>query len=236
MNTTTVPDYDLHVPTHLRHLLIAGLLAGIAGIILRITAAELQWLSVPLLIFGFVMGLFTLLLWRIITPQGRLRARHLMQNAFAWCGHEQVLDVGCGNGIMTTAVAHRLTTGKVIGIDIWDETAGDQTTQEFWQNARAEGVADRVDVRDVDARRMPFDAQQFDVIVSSLAFHHMGSEESRAQVIREIMRVLKPGGTFLLYDLFPMTGAAGELLRQNGWRVERLEGLLIRTIKAQKPD
>ena len=35
-------------------------------------------------------------------------------------GDEAVLDMGCGRGAVLTAVARKLTTGRVIGIDIWN--------------------------------------------------------------------------------------------------------------------
>jgi cyclopropane fatty-acyl-phospholipid synthase-like methyltransferase len=36
-----------------------------------------------------------------------------------WTGQEEVLDVGCGRGLMLIGAAKRLTTGKATGIDIW---------------------------------------------------------------------------------------------------------------------
>ena len=69
------------------------------------------------------------------------------------------------------------------------------------ENARLEGVAGRVEVRDGDARRLPFTDASFDVILSCLALHNIRSRAGRQQAVLEIARVLKPGGLVLLVDL-----------------------------------
>ena len=65
-----------------------------------------------------------------------------------------------------------------------------------------------MEIKSADARAMPFDDAAFDVIVSSLMLHHAGDSADRNQVLREMVRVLKPGGTVLLYDLSPLIGNA----------------------------
>ena len=60
-------------------------------------------------------------------------------------GDEQVLDLGCGRGAVLLLAAQHLTTGRAIGVDIWD--SGDQSgnsAEATRRNAVAEGVADRV--------------------------------------------------------------------------------------------
>jgi arsenite methyltransferase len=67
-------------------------------------------------------------------------------------------------------------------------------------NAIAEGVATRVELCDGDARRLPFDDQSFDVVVSSLALHNIRGAAGRATALHEITRVLKPGGHVAILD------------------------------------
>ena len=68
-------------------------------------------------------------------------------------------------------------------------------------NAQLEGVADRVDVQTADMRTMPFADATFDVVVSCVAIHNIYTADGRSQAIREIARVLKPGGQALIVDI-----------------------------------
>lgn len=77
------------------------------------------------------------------------------------------------------------------------------------------GVADRVEVKDGDAQRLPFADASFDAVVSSLVLHNIPSDGGRRQAIREIARVLKPGGRVAILDL-RHTGDYVAVLRQSG--------------------
>lgn len=143
-------------------------------------------------------------------------------------GDEHVLDMGCGRGAVSTAVARRLTTGTVTGVDLWrsiDQSGN--STEATMANARAEGVADRVFLETGDMRKLPFADESFDVIVSSLAIHNIPMTSDRAAAITEAMRVLKPGGRLAIADirstaLYARTleslGAINVRRRGLGWR------------------
>jgi arsenite methyltransferase len=104
-----------------------------------------------------------------------------------WRGDEAVLDVGCGRGLLLVGAARRLTTGKALGVDLW--RSADLTGNEpaaMLDNARLEGVADRVEIRDGDARLLPFVDASFDVLLSGLALHNIPDRDGRRQAVREI--------------------------------------------------
>lgn len=116
-------------------------------------------------------------------------------------GDERVLDVGCGRGTVLLLAAERLQTGRAIGVDIWDTNDQSGNGEDaLWRNADAEGVRDRVEVKTGDMRTLPFEDASFDWVVSSLAVHNLKKPEDRAQSVREMARVLKPGGFLLLAD------------------------------------
>jgi ubiquinone/menaquinone biosynthesis C-methylase UbiE len=100
------------------------------------------------------------------------------------------------------AAAKRLTTGRATGIDIWSQVdQWDNRPENTARNARIEGVADRVEICDGDARNLEFPDESFDVVVSSVALHNIPEKAERDQAIREIIRVLKPGGQVAIYDI-----------------------------------
>jgi arsenite methyltransferase len=64
-----------------------------------------------------------------------------------------------------------------------------------------EGVADKVDVHTGDARTLPFPDASFDVVLSSMALHNIYNAGERQTAVREIARVLAPGGRVLIVDV-----------------------------------
>jgi arsenite methyltransferase len=117
-------------------------------------------------------------------------------------GDEDLLDVGCGRGAVLLAAARRLPEGRAVGADLWrrrDQTGNTRAAAE--RNAVAEGVADRVEFLDADARALPLPDASFDVVVSSLTIHNIPGANQRAQALREVVRVLRPGGRLRIVDV-----------------------------------
>ena len=73
-----------------------------------------------------------------------------------------------------------------------------------------------VELRDSDARELPFLDESFDVVLSSFAIHNIYDTVGREKAIREIHRVLKPGGQLVLADI-RHTSQYAEILRSLGW-------------------
>ena len=143
-------------------------------------------------------------------------------------GNERVLDMGCGRGAVLTAVARRLTTGRVTGIDLWSTHDQSGNSRDVtMRNASLEGVSDRIDIETGDMRALPFPDGAFDVVVSSLAIHNIRSQAGRAQAVAEAWRVLKGGGRLAIADIrataryahtLKALGATGVARRRLGWR------------------
>jgi ubiquinone/menaquinone biosynthesis C-methylase UbiE len=139
-----------------------------------------------------------------------------------------VLDLGCGRGAVLTAVARRLTTGRVTGVDIWstlDQSGNAKGVTE--RNAALEGVADRVEIETGDMRALPFKDATFDLVVSSLAIHNIRLDADRRKAVAEGFRALKPGGRMVVADIrataiyedaLRALGAASIERRRLGWR------------------
>ena len=142
-------------------------------------------------------------------------------------GDERILDVGCGRGAVLMLAAHRLPGGRATGADVWsrrDQSGNSHRATE--RNAAAEGVADRVDLADADARDLPFPDASFDVVVSNLVIHNISDDVGRRQAVLEAVRVLRPGGRLRIVDppgihhenVLTAAGCADVTARPLDWR------------------
>lgn len=110
------------------------------------------------------------------------------------------LDVGCGSGALTIAIAKRNPKCKIVGCDRWglDYASFSKTLCE--NNARAEGV-ENVSFEAGDACKLPYPDERFDAITSNYVYHNIPSKD-RQSILLESLRTLKKGGTFVIHDLF----------------------------------
>lgn len=192
-------DYGIDAPGPLRWFAILGAATVAAAVLLG--AAGFGISSIAFGAAGAVCAFFVAVMI-VASRYGKFRVRDALISRIAWRGDERVLDVGCGHGLLLVAAAKRLTTGRATGIDIWSQRdQGDNRPENTARNARIEGVADRVEIRDGDARKLDFPDESFDVVISSLALHNIREKAERDQAIREIIRVLKPGGKVAIYDI-----------------------------------
>jgi ubiquinone/menaquinone biosynthesis C-methylase UbiE len=90
-------------------------------------------------------------------------------------------------------LAQRSPELHVTGMDLSDELLAQG--EEY---ARRAGLSDRVSFKKGDVKQIPFPDSTLDLVVSTLSLHHWSDPVA---VLDEVARVLRPGGSFLLFDL-----------------------------------
>src|SRR6516225_5788295 len=112
------------------------------------------------------------------------------QTALGDAGRGHLLDVACGPGVVTAAIAS--TAASVVALD---------ATDEMLEKARARCARAKlanVRFKRGDAEHLPFDDAQFDGVVTRLAVHHFANSQ---RALAEMFRVLRPGGTAVIVDV-----------------------------------
>jgi ubiquinone/menaquinone biosynthesis C-methylase UbiE len=138
--------------------------------------------------------------------QGRWRARVAARSADVALAAVpvplRVLDVGCGTGMLLRELAERLPNVlEMTGVDPSDD---------MLRVARYESP-DRIRFVRSPAERLPFADGHFDLVVSTLSFHHWGAQPAG---LYEVARVLAPEGSFVLVDM------SARWIRRTGPRAE----------------
>jgi len=112
------------------------------------------------------------------------------QTALGDAARGHLLDVACGPGVVTAAIAS--TAASVVALD---------ATDEMLEKARARCARAKlanVSFKRGDAEHLAFDDAQFDGVVTRLAVHHFANPQ---RALTEMFRVLRPGGTAVIVDV-----------------------------------
>jgi ubiquinone/menaquinone biosynthesis C-methylase UbiE len=128
-------------------------------------------------------------LWVINTPYRRILS------AASITPQDRVLDLGCGIGNILIALAERNDfIHAPVGVDVSPDLIriGEQEV------AKA-GLHDRIRLQVAPATRLPFEDGAFDVVLTSHVLKHL-DDEALFTSFREVARVLRPGGRFLLWE------------------------------------
>ena len=101
---------------------------------------------------------------------------------------KSVLDVATGTGSLAIILSH--TAKKVVGIDL---------SSKMLDIARKKKTNDNLSFRQMDASKMDFNDEEFDIVTISLGLHDM-PPQVRISVLEEIKRVLKKDGQLYVFE------------------------------------
>ncbi len=128
----------------------------------------------------------------LVSLMGFDRARQeLVAAAKVEPGHH-ILDIGCGTGTLVVKLKLQYPSAQVVGID---------PDPKVLRRARIKASRAAVPVQ-LDAGfadELPYKEESFDHVFSSFMFHHL-NEQERENMLREVLRVLRAGGSFHLVD------------------------------------
>jgi ubiquinone/menaquinone biosynthesis C-methylase UbiE len=152
--------------------------------------------------------------------------RELLDRASIQPGH-RVLDIGCGTGTMAVLIKRLHPEVEVVGIDP-DPKALARGRR------KAERAATSIQFDQGFADDMPYPDASIDRVFSSLMFHHL-PREVKEGTLREVRRVLKPGGLFGLLDFAgPDAGTKGLMMRlfhSNGLLADNAERVVLELMR-----
>lgn len=109
------------------------------------------------------------------------------------------LDVGCGSGALTIAVAKANPQGEMLGVDLWSGAYTCFSQAQCEVNARFEG-AGNARFKKGSAVNLDFPDETFDAVTSNYVYHNIAGKDKQ-MLLRETLRVLKKGGVFAIHDL-----------------------------------
>ena len=160
-------------------------------------------LFAALAVFFCGVTIWSILLYRAFDYNGsRQMSRQIIEGVAAYVQLPEggkCLDVGCGSGALTIAVAKRNPKASVIGIDRWGKEYASFSKALCERNAQVEG-ARNTSFRQGDATHLDFPDETFDAVTSNFVYHNIPG--NRQSYLLETLRTLKKGGTFALHDIF----------------------------------
>ena len=187
-------DYDFGWgPAWVNGLAIAALVALAGAVALQVVAPAF-WPLAFALVAQAAVCVVGIIIWRGFLGQDQIL---LPMVALLSGDNDLVLDAGCGSGRTTIALGKALGSGRVVAFDRFDAGyigGGGRTL--ITHNLKVAALSDRVSVQTGDLTAMPFADNHFDAAVSTHVYDHLGTGKSAA--LAETLRVLKPGGRFLM--------------------------------------
>lgn len=174
---------------------IATVIIGVASVVGKVVLV--------LTILCVLMTLWMFLMHRAFSYNGtRQMSKQIIEGVASYVkipDGGKCLDVGCGSGALSIAVAKRNPNAQVVGIDRWGKEYASFSKNLCESNSAAEGVSN-TSFQQGDACKLDFPDETFDAVTSNYVYHNIPSKDRQA-ILLETLRTLKKGGTFAIHDI-----------------------------------
>ncbi|KAL0066498.1 hypothetical protein AAF712_006541 [Marasmius tenuissimus] len=160
-------------------------------------------------------GIVGMNIWKKLLP-------HVLKAAPFNKNTSEVMDFGCGNGFNASLLVPHAKT--ILGIDV---SSG--MVDEFNKNVKKWGIAEdgNISAIHVDLTEGGLDGRKFDIIFSSMVYHHLPSPEETTKLLASY---LKPGGRLLVTDWIKgehetYTEQIGSIMKVGGFSEEEMKSI-----------
>ena len=189
-------------------LLVAAIVSGVMGVVPVIT-----WIAGVIGVLMLVMAVYMLICHEEFAfGKGNMMAgvhQHLVDH-LDWDGKGELLDIGCGAAALTVRCTKAFLEAEITAMDYWG-AEWNYAKEQCENNARLEGVANRITFQKGDAAKMEFETETFDAAVSNFVFHEVRTAKDKRDVVKEALRVVKKGGVFSFQDMFSQKALYGDM-------------------------
>jgi len=119
---------------------------------------------------------------------------------------ERILDVGCGSGVWSLAIAARCARSRVVGLDL------PEVLEAFTSLAQKMCLSDRIETLPGDMHKTELAPESFDLVVIANVLR-LESAERASRLLRRLGEALRPGGRLLVIDSLAAGTPAKDLER-----------------------
>ena len=206
------PDYKNWIPKGMIRSFGGSFLAVCAGLIAVALLTNGTVKTVLLIVLGVLallcggLTVWSVMMYRAFDYNGKRKmSRQIIDGTAAYVQLPQggkCLDVGCGSGALSIAVAKNNPKASVIGVDRWGKEYASFSKGLCERNARAEGVTNAI-FQQGDATHLDFPDEYFDAVTSNYVYHNIPG--NRQAFLMETLRTLKKGGCFAIHDIMSVS-------------------------------
>lgn len=159
------------------------------------------WALFAFLLISFLFPLYSYIMFSQHGGRFQEKLYDLIIHSLGEVVTGRILDIGSGNGVLAVKLALRYPGVNVVGMDYWGKD-WEYSKTICDKNAQRASVDSRVTFQKGDAAKLDFSSESFDGAISNLTFHEVKTVANKRLVLKEALRVVKPGGKFAFIDYF----------------------------------